>query len=160
MSSTNKTNNLGLNSWIGSDKPQRIDFNRDNEIIDNVLSQHINDAVVHITQQERELWNSFLCTGIYFGDSTTQRVISLDVDFEVSMVVVFASGRPISVTNFSNQKSITYLALATKSANTAVIKLNDDFKSITVKQESVPTMQNEYATLNENGVAYSYVAFR
>lgn len=34
MGSTNKTSNLKLNSWIGSDKPQRVDFNYDNNILD------------------------------------------------------------------------------------------------------------------------------
>ena len=34
MSSINKTKNLGLNNWIGSDRSQREDFSKDNEIID------------------------------------------------------------------------------------------------------------------------------
>lgn len=54
MSSTNKTEKLGLNSWIGSDKPKRIDFNTDNEIIDRAISEHTEDTVVHINAEERE----------------------------------------------------------------------------------------------------------
>ena len=33
MSSTNKTDYLKLNSWLGTDRPQRIDFVDDNTII-------------------------------------------------------------------------------------------------------------------------------
>ena len=63
MSSTNKTEKLGLNSWIGSDKPKRIDFNTDNEIIDRAISQHTEDTVVHINAEEREKYPQ----GIYAG---------------------------------------------------------------------------------------------
>lgn len=38
MSSTNKTS-LGLNNWLGTDKPQRADFNKDNELINTLLTQ-------------------------------------------------------------------------------------------------------------------------
>ncbi len=71
MSSTNKTEKLGLNSWIGSDKPKRIDFNTDNEIIDRAVSQHTEDTVVHINAEERERWNNYMFTGMYYGDGST-----------------------------------------------------------------------------------------
>ncbi len=38
MSSTAKTTNYGLNQWAGSDKPERVDFNADNETIDKALA--------------------------------------------------------------------------------------------------------------------------
>lgn len=38
MASTYKTNNIKLNQWIGSDKPQRTDFNDDNMIIDTEIT--------------------------------------------------------------------------------------------------------------------------
>ena len=42
MASTNKTS-LGLNQWVASDKPVRQDFVNDNTIVDNKLSQIVND---------------------------------------------------------------------------------------------------------------------
>ena len=48
MSSTNKTGELELNKWIGSDIPQMEDFNRDNEIIDKTLGEHIWDVSKHV----------------------------------------------------------------------------------------------------------------
>ena len=41
MGSTNKTGDLELNQWIGSDVPKMEDFNRDNEILDKTISEHI-----------------------------------------------------------------------------------------------------------------------
>ena len=39
MSSTNKTEKLGLNIWVGSDRSQRTDFNSDNQKIDDFAKQ-------------------------------------------------------------------------------------------------------------------------
>lgn len=42
MSSTNKTE-IGLNLWLGGDKPKREDFCNDNLIIDKQIIDHKND---------------------------------------------------------------------------------------------------------------------
>lgn len=39
MASTNKTPNLGLNLWLGTDKPEREDFNRDNQHLDDMAGE-------------------------------------------------------------------------------------------------------------------------
>ena len=41
MASSYKTTHLGLNSWTGSDKPKRIDFVTDNEILDEALEDTV-----------------------------------------------------------------------------------------------------------------------
>ena len=41
MSSTYKTNYLGLNKFVGTDKPKMEDFNFDNEQLDSELSRWI-----------------------------------------------------------------------------------------------------------------------
>ena len=38
MASSNKTDNLGLNLWLPSDRPKREDFVRDNEILEEEMS--------------------------------------------------------------------------------------------------------------------------
>ena len=53
MSSTNKTTNLKLNDWVGTDVPQREDFNADNQRIDKAIGDHTGNTTVHITQAER-----------------------------------------------------------------------------------------------------------
>ena len=74
MASTNKTETLGLNQWIGSDKPKMEDFNSDNRLIDTALAGHRADQTVHVSAQERRtggtpdylgvsaaLWNGIRC---------------------------------------------------------------------------------------------------
>ncbi|AFS78515.1 putative neuraminidase [Gottschalkia acidurici 9a] len=46
MASTEKTGFLGLNQWVGSDKPKRQDFVDDNKKIDNRLKE-LNDKIVN-----------------------------------------------------------------------------------------------------------------
>ena len=58
MASTNKTETLGLNQWIGSDKPKMEDFNSDNRLIDTALAGHRADQTVHVSAQERAAWNA------------------------------------------------------------------------------------------------------
>lgn len=54
MGSTNKTGELELNQWIGSDVPKMEDFNKDNEIIDKILGEHIWDISKHVTAQQKK----------------------------------------------------------------------------------------------------------
>ena len=56
MSSSNKTE-LGLNLWLGGDKPKREDFCNDNLIIDKQITEHKNDVSYHVSQEDREKWN-------------------------------------------------------------------------------------------------------
>lgn len=160
MSSTNKTKNLGLNSWIGSDKPKRIDFNTDNEIIDKVVSEHTDDNVVHINDSERDKWNNYMFTGMYYGDGTTKRVITTACPFEAKVGFVFANNRTINIARFSESKHNNYFGIFGFYANTLGVKLNDDGTSLTVNQSASAVTANEYINLNESGVAYHYVMFR
>ena len=49
MSSSNKTNYLGLNQFVGSDKPKMEDFNADNRLLDEKIQQHI-QSQLHLTE--------------------------------------------------------------------------------------------------------------
>ena len=68
MSSTNKTTNLKLNDWVGTDVPQREDFNADNQRIDKAIGDHTGNTTVHITQAERDLWGLPFYYYNYFGN--------------------------------------------------------------------------------------------
>ena len=160
MSSTNKTANLKLNSWIGSDKPKRTDFNNDNDIIDRVITEHTSDSVIHITDEERQYWNTFVQMGMYFGNGSVSRVIELDCEFDVSFAIVFAKNRPLSISRFSDSKKYNYAAFVGRYAASSGAEFSDDFKSIIVEQSASPSISNEYMNLNETGVAYCYILFR
>lgn len=160
MSSTNKTKKLGLNSWIGSDKPERTDFNTDNEKIDKALSEHTEDAVVHINDNERDKWNNYMFTGMYYGDGTAKRTVKTNCPFEARVGFVFANSRTVTVSRYSDSKHNNYIGFFGLLANSLGIKLNDDCKNFTVNQSASAVTANEYINLNESGVAYHYVMFR
>ena len=67
MSSTNKTE-IGLNLWLGGDKPKREDFCNDNLIIDKQIIDHKNDMSCHVSEEERNKWKKPLL--IYDGFRT------------------------------------------------------------------------------------------
>ena len=49
MSSTYKTTNLGLNQFVGSDRPKMEDFNFDNQQIDQKFQEHVLSlSLIHI----------------------------------------------------------------------------------------------------------------
>lgn len=160
MGSTNKTVNLGLNSWIGSDKPQRVDFNNDNDILDTAIGNHNNDKTIHITQEERDNWNTFVKSGVYFGNGAAERTIELECDFDVSFAVIFASNRPVSIAGFSTSRHHNYAAFVGRLGSSAGAKFSKDYRSIVVTQSSSALMNNEYINLNESGVSYTYILFR
>ena len=54
MASTYKTNYLGLNKFVGSDKPKMDDFNFDNETLDQKFQEHVQSSL-HITEEERQM---------------------------------------------------------------------------------------------------------
>ncbi len=160
MSSTNKTSNLKLNSWIGSDKPQRTDFNYDNEVIDKTLSEHMNDDISHTSADEKERWNNYIYSNTYYGDGSISRVINTGCPFPATFGVVFAGNRPSSVVKFSSSQKVNYIGFFSLEANTSGLKLDDEQVNLTVYQTSQAIMENEYMNFNELGVAYHYIMFR
>lgn len=75
MSSSNKTSYLGLNQFVGSDKPKMEDFNADNRLLDEKMQQHV-QSQLHLTEQQKErLENLGYLIGSYTGDGTTKRTI-------------------------------------------------------------------------------------
>lgn len=87
MASTNKTPNLKLNSWIGSDKPKRTDFVGDNDIIDRELGNHLNDTVVHLTEEDRQKLDVPFSVTTFSGTGVDNRI--LNFSFEPSFVIVY-----------------------------------------------------------------------
>lgn len=160
MSSTNKTNNLKLNSWIGSDKPKRVDFNYDNEIIDRVITEHTSDTVVHINDEERNRWNNYMYVGVYYGDGSDTKVIHTGCPFDINVGFVFAVSRPPSVFYSSEGKKFNYIGFFGQYGESSGVKLQSDLKSIKVSQSSQSIISKEYMNLNEIGVSYVYIIFR
>ena len=98
MSSSNKTNYLGLNQFVGSDKPKMEDFNADNRLLDEKIQQHI-QSQLHLTEQQRErLENPGYLIGSYTGDGTTKRTISVAQPIGFGFVFMVGEGLHYAVT--------------------------------------------------------------
>lgn len=87
MPSTNKTPRLGLNSWVDTDKPRREDFVQDNTILDTVISGHLADMVLHLTEADRLKLSDGLVAGSRAGTGTEEASITLD--FNRSLCLCF-----------------------------------------------------------------------
>ena len=153
MASTNKTPNLGLSSWLDADRPKRMDFVSDNNIIDSVLGTHLNDSVLHLTQVEKDKVDEpFRIYTLYGnGESTT----SLRYDFEPSLVIAFKINGPIF--EYTNSKNKIESAIATKHGSSTGIMLSDNL--VTFYQGAIPDT-NLYNNMNEEQAQYVVIAFK
>ncbi len=97
MASTNQTETLGLNQWVSSDIPKMADFNADNLKVEQAVADHVQDDEVHLSQSDRALLEQLTpVTGSYVGDGEETYVLQLG--FQPSWGVIYASGKPICVT--------------------------------------------------------------
>ena len=158
MSSTNKTEYLNLNAWIGADLPKMEDFNSDNEILDDAFQTHDTDTVRHITDGERSKWNAPVFTGSYIGDDTESRTITLACAFEPSMLILYANNAPAFVCDFNNRIKETYFAIGTKRGSTAGLTMQSG--TCTGRNDTTTVLANELRRLNKAGTSYTYIAFR
>lgn len=158
MSSTNKTTNLKLNDWVGTDVPQREDFNADNQRIDKAIGDHTGNTTVHITQAERDLWGLPFYYYNYFGNGKATRKVEIPIPFRPRFAIVFADGMAPSVCKFSSSANYHYVAFASQTRGTIGMTLDD--QTLTVNQSVSPVTGQEYACLNQNGTTYAVLFFR
>lgn len=158
MGSTLKTDFLKLNKWISTDIPKRQDFVDDNEIIDTTIKAHIDDAIVHVTEQDRAAWYSPYFVGFYYGNGGLSRTIETGCPFEPSIGFVFAGGMPPSVTDFTGKIKYNYFGFLSKRTSTSGVTLAGS--DIVISTNGGPVANGEYINLNNIGVTYCYVFFR
>lgn len=158
MSSTNKTQNLGLNNWIGADVPKREDFNNDNTIIDSIISEHKADTVSHITAEERESWNNVYAFFTYYGDGKSTRSMDLDIPFRPKWGIIFSANMPPSVVDVENQANYNYFTVFSTIGSSIGAQIEN--KTLTVMQSSTAVMKTEYRNFNEMGTIYIAILFR
>lgn len=158
MSSSNKTANLQLNSWIGTDRPKMADYNSDNEKIDAAFGSHTGDMQTHLSQEDRERLETPVYVGTYFGDGAIEKTIATGCPFEACYALVFPLSGAAIVTKFETKACTHYFAAASKAG--ASIGLRISGRDIIVKQSTSATVGNEYAALNAKGVGYFYILFR
>ena len=156
MASTQKTPFLGLNQWLGTDKPKREDFNRDNLNTETKVRAHCEDRVEHVSQNERAAWNKSICTlGTYTGNgSAAARNIVLG--FQPSVVFVYAVGKPLTEYRATADSNNVYSAIYTAGGASAGIEAAA--AGFAVRQNAGAVMAGNTLMLNQQGVTYGYVA--
>lgn len=159
MSSTNKTNFLGLNSWIGSDVPKRADFNQDNALIDEAVGNHIQDNECHVSESDRSKWDNNMYMFTYFGDGTSSRSVDTGCPFSARFALVFAANKPVADTDFDSSRNNNYFAVAASSGHTIGVTLSNGTK-LTVLQSTSAEVGNEYCNMNAKSVIYTVIMFR
>lgn len=158
MSSTNKTSFLGLSSWLGSDKPQRADFNSDNKLIDDFASEHSSDMQCHLSEEDREKFDLPYYSGVYFGNGNQSQTVITGCPFEPEFGLIFAIGKPSQQTDFSNKASYGYFALAAQRGSMAGISISG--KNLIASSPGTAISNTEYPRMNASGTTYFYVLFR
>lgn len=158
MSASNKTANLGLNSWLGSDRPQRSDFNSDNEKIDSYFSEHSSNMEMHLSESDREKLIEPYYIGSYIGNGNSTRELALECSFEPSFGIIFCLNNPMGITQFDQKKHSNYSAFVSQRGSTLGAKLEG--KNLTVTYYMSASVESECEGLNVSGRTYFYIMFR
>ena len=158
MSSTNKTPNLELNQWVGSDIPKRADFNADNSAIDEAIFNHTDDSDIHTTAEEKEVWNQPYVMTPFTGNGNVTRNITITDDFEPSWGIIYKINYTPTVVDIDNQTKYNYFGFFSKNGSESGLTLSGN--KLTVTQASVAILGDELRCYNENGSAYMIIAFR
>lgn len=152
MSSTYKTTYLGLNKFVGSDKPKMDDFNFDNEQLDSKFQEHV-ESNLHITEEERKLLGkSNFVMGTYTGDGQSTQVIPLD--FEAEFLFIFTKGEELI--HASGNTSNIYSAILTPLGCTDGVLFTEE--GFMVSYISTTPPDGKKTMLNVSGKTYIYLA--
>ena len=156
MPTENKTVNLQLNSWLGTDKPQRADFVSDNTIIDTVLGEHLSDLTMHLSEDDRTLLTAPFKVGVIAGDGNTSKDHTLD--FYPRIVFVFLKNAPFVEFDATNGYTICNSAIVTSAGGSSCGA--DLFLDTLTLSQSTAASDGRFFNLNKNGAQYVYIAFK
>ena len=156
---TNNKTSLGLNSWLGTDKPKRSDFVEDNTTINTLLTGHFNDTAKHLSAADRLMLTDAFVLGNYTGTGTPTQVVSLP--FEARMVIVFMEQSTMNdyVPAGAGGYNENNFAIATKKGESMGLRLNAN-KLTVIQNQSVPSGGGIFTNLNSKSDGYVYIAFR
>ncbi|MGN1112251.1 MAG: hypothetical protein ACI4RP_03515 [Acutalibacteraceae bacterium] len=154
MASTNKTQNLGLNQWIGTDHPTRSDFVQDNALIDENLGTHLADSSAHLTSYEKQRVSNPVSVKQVSGTGTASVAVSFD--FSPRLVLVQKKNSP-PVSYSSSGVIINSGFVAPNYGGTQGLSLTSG--TLTLANLSAMT-DGARASFNEEGETYIIAAFR
>ena len=156
MPSTNKTPRLGLNNWVGTDKPKRTDFVEDNTLLDTAVGAHLDDTVLHLTEADRILLENEAVLDLYVGTGAEEG--SFELEFEPKAILIFQQNKPPAEYNSAGYLQINS-AFASRIGKSAGIRL--DRRMVYLQQsQSAPAVGGYYLNLNKSYGQYFYIALR
>ncbi len=160
MASTNKTANFNLNSWLGTDKPTRSDFNSDNELIDSILSEHIENSDVHISSEQKSKLEKPFVKGLIAGNGESSRNITFD--FNPSFVIYYQESYALTEYDMDNSYNRCHSGIASMISGfgTCSSGLSLSGNKLTVHQTIGEAEYGVFNNLNEDGGQYVYIAFK
>jgi len=151
LSDQNKTS-LGLHDWKAEDKPVRLDFAQDNQLIDSLLTAHFNDNSRHRNADDPVP----MTINSYIGDGKAQQVISLP--FAARLVLVYHQNLPAVGVRTGGELG-AYCGFAIPSERT-MAGLSLDGTRLTVMQDADTSTTKVHNSFNESNAEYEYIAFR
>lgn len=155
MAATSYTENLGLCAWQSSDRPKRIDFVNDNNIIDEKLGNHIVNSSIHVSADEKHRYENPYTVFTYSGDGAATKTFELDDSYKFA--IVFQKFYP-PVEIDANNNVITRFAIVGRAfGSNAEITLKT--QSIVVTQDSQPT-DGVINNFNESQGQYVMLLFK
>lgn len=157
MPSQNKTPQLGLNSWVDTDKPRREDFVTDNTILDTVVGGHMADTILHLTQADRQKLENGVVTGSRPGNGAEQATLTLD--FEPKLFLIFCKDRPPVEYHSAGDYLTVNCGIAMPWGNTAGLSISGN-QVFLQQTKTTPAAGGSFLNLNKLYGQYSYVAIR
>ena len=154
MSSTNKTANLELNQWVGTDPVLMADFNADNAKIDAAMAALQSGALK-------------AASGSYTGDGTSGQAHpnTLTFDFSPKLVLVWSdeSGMPGCIcpgmnTMLAWTRNFPYGGVNHCSVSGNAVSWYHTGSSFSYDRASSPGPTYPSEQFNENGRTYHYIA--
>jgi len=156
MASSKFTPNLGLNSWQAEDRPKRMDFVNDNDIIDSQLGTHIKNKDIHVTFADKERYLNPYKVMTYAGNGEESKSLSLDEEY--SFAIVFQKHYPM-VQYDDSGNAICRFAITGRTFGSSVPGVVFSGNMLVVKQDSQAAngIKNNF---NEDMGQYAVVLFR
>lgn len=156
MPTENKTTNLQLNSWLGTDKPQRADFVSDNTILDSVIGAHLADLTLHLSTDDRALLTNPFTVGVVAGDGNSSKDHTFE--FYPRIVFVFLRNSPFVEYDATNGYTLCNSAIATSDGGCSCGA--DLFLDTLTLSQSTNASNGRFFNLNKSGAQYVYIAFK
>lgn len=118
-----------------------------------LCGSHIRDETIHVTADDKRLWNIPYSIGTYVGTGIKSRTIKLS--FEPRFVIIFASQSPCITADFTDSTLNCQFVMGTQKG--AMSGLSVTTTGFTVTNSTVNGSKSE---MNGMGVTYVYIAFR